>query len=113
LSDSIRAHDTACRYGGEEFALILPDTDAAAAAQLCERIRITAAALEFPRHPALRVTASFGVTDQPFQASHAQPRAWIEAADRALYDAKQAGRDRVHLYDAATGGGAAALRLAV
>jgi diguanylate cyclase (GGDEF)-like protein len=110
LARSVRGDDSACRYGGEEFALILPGTAATAAAQLCERIRAAAAALEFPRYPGLSVTASFGVADRPVTPGSNSNAAWIEAADRALYDAKQSGRNRVHLFTET--GGVSALKIA-
>jgi diguanylate cyclase len=89
---ALRQHDVAGRYGGEEFAILLPGTDAAGAAPLAERLRrrIASAALE-PRL-GLRATASIGYASlAPLDASHVT---WIDRADRALYRAKDAGRNR-------------------
>jgi len=91
-----RFGDVVARYGGEEFAAILPHTDAADAAAWAERVR---ARLE--REPVrwlgkvVRVTASFGVASAPAHAGNAGEL--IEAADRALYLAKQRGRNTVVL----------------
>ncbi len=88
-----RADDLVARLGGDEFAMLLPNTDAKRAAELAERLRerLSRVALE-PRGSSLRLTASFGV------AGGESPRdleLLTQAADRALYRAKQAGRDRV------------------
>jgi two-component system chemotaxis family response regulator WspR len=94
-----RPGDCAARYGGEEFALILPNTDANGAKHVAENVRARVQALALP-HPARNdelniVTASLGVvTALPHQGM--TPMAMIEAADAALYAAKQAGRNRVH-----------------
>jgi diguanylate cyclase (GGDEF)-like protein len=94
MAGLVRASDVACRYGGEEFVLILPDStkeDALRKAQaLCDAVRATAI-----KHDgeAIRVTASFGVAAWPGDGHEAV--ALVEAADRALYDAKRAGRDQV------------------
>ena len=91
-----RASDIACRYGGEEFAIILPRIGAAEAGTVAQRIREELAGRTWPEQPDLHVTASFGVCDL---AMCMQPTAacMIALADRALYDAKQAGRDCVRL----------------
>lgn len=111
LKAEMRKYDIACRYGGEEFALIIPGSEASEAAGLCERIRIATSELRWPRYPDMRVTGSFGITTCGVGSS-AQPSDWIEAADRALYSAKSAGRDRVHLFDDTLGTGNPPLRLA-
>jgi diguanylate cyclase (GGDEF)-like protein len=94
LSHSLREIDTAGRWGGEEFALVLPGTSTAGGAQLCERIR---QALERRRIPidgnrAISITASFGVAG--FRQAGSRERL-LEAADKALYRAKRGGRNRV------------------
>jgi two-component system, cell cycle response regulator len=96
--DVSREGDVVCRYGGEEFALVLRDTRHDPAVTLAERLRTEVAALEFwsGRKP-VPVSASFGVTasthfDDPAQVS---PGALVEAADAALYRAKSGGRNRV------------------
>lgn len=106
-----RPGDTAARYGGEEFAVLLPDTDEAGALCIAEKIRAAVQALQL-RHVASShhvLTVSIGVAitrDQAFATS----RALVNAADEALYEAKDAGRNRVLRYRAvaqAPQGGAA------
>lgn len=93
--EEVRLFDIICRYGGEEFALILPQTGLRIAVTVAERIR---ACLQ--RNPVrvddleFNVTASFGVA-QYQQGSDLSPQALVEMADRYLYEAKQQGRDRV------------------
>lgn len=104
LGQEIRTYDIACRYGGEEFALILPGANVMEAAGVCERIRKALESRVFRKYPNMRVTGSFGVTDRPITGAN-DPAGWIEAADRALYSAKQGGRNRVHAYDDKLGAG--------
>lgn len=90
-----RAGDLVARYGGEEFAVLLPDTDRAAAMALAERLRATVAGLGLPNPgaPGGRVTVSVGVATLPADPT-ALPAALVAQADRALYAAKRAGRNR-------------------
>ena len=92
-----RASDHAARYGGEEFAVILPHTDAAAAAVAAEKLRAGIAQLALPHATsgvAAFVTISVGVaTLIPARTSQASDL--LAAADRALYEAKESGRNRV------------------
>ncbi len=84
----------AARMGGEEFLLILPDVDAAEAARRCEQVRLRIRAHDWePVAGALPVTASIGVTTVP--DGRGTPSALLSRADRNLYAAKRAGRDRV------------------
>ncbi len=98
LRDSVRrTGDLVARYGGEEFAVILPNTDALGAIYLAENIRSAITALKIP-HAASAiadcVTMSIGVsTIIPTHENDYQ--SLIDAADRALYQAKSQGRDRV------------------
>lgn len=111
LKAELRRYDVACRYGGEEFAMIVPSSDAESTIGLCERIRTTLENMTWPRYPDMRVTGSFGVCTG--DARHMRgPSDWIEAADRALYSAKGAGRNRTHVYDGESGTGKPPLRLA-
>jgi diguanylate cyclase (GGDEF)-like protein len=106
LGQYVRTLDTAARYGGEEFVLILPETQAEAACGAAERLRELVAQLPLtPDHTAARVTISLGVAVVPM---HGQtPAELVEAADRALYAAKRAGKNRSCLYQAATAPGIA------
>jgi diguanylate cyclase (GGDEF)-like protein len=97
LRDFSRDIDAPARYGGEELAVVLPQTDSEGAEQLAERIREAVERLEVPRVDGgagtLRLQASFGVASLP---ENAVDRAGlIAAADAALYRAKRAGRNRV------------------
>lgn len=94
LTDTLRKEDIACRYGGEEFALLLRMAPASKAKVVIERLRETLADIVWPRHPERRVTASFGIVDNHIVAS-TKPELWVEMADRALYRAKSEGRNRV------------------
>lgn len=100
-----RPGDVVARHGGEEFAVLLPETDLSGAIERAEQIRQGIEDLAFPHEavPLGRVTASVGVavtTPAPGQ----RPETLIEAADLALYRAKTQGRNRV-----AAGGGAVEL----
>ena len=91
LAKSTRPYDVVARYGGEEFVLMLPGTDQAEAVARAEDLRAEIARSDLPGMDA-RITASFGV------ASFADrgPGRLMRAADDALYEAKRAGRNRVH-----------------
>jgi diguanylate cyclase (GGDEF)-like protein len=94
LRASARQEDTVCRYGGEEFILLLPRTSASEAGGLSERLRDNIANLALSHHDQpVRISASFGVADLAL-AAH---RPLVEAADEALYQAKRNGRDRVEI----------------
>ena len=90
---ALREEDLCARTGGEEFCILLPDTDADAARAIAERIRLMAASCRpCPEHPALTITASFGIAC--VEASDRSFDTVFSRADRALYAAKQQGRDR-------------------
>lgn len=97
ILSSGRGSDVACRYGGEEFGILLPSTTADEASEVAERFRERLAAERWPRHDDLRVTASFGVADGSSLPVGSKPSALVEAADAALYRAKEGGRNRVEL----------------
>ncbi|WP_227510302.1 GGDEF domain-containing protein [Marinobacter excellens] len=91
---SIRQSDSAGRYGGEEFGIILPETDAENARLICERIResIEKSTVETSAGN-ITYTISMGIaqlTDEP--ENYMQ---WMQKADEALYAAKESGRNRV------------------
>ena len=94
LRGGVRDIDVASRWGGEEFALVLPGTDADGAVQVAERIRRTLEqrTILTPDGAPLKITASFGVAAFPRAADAG---ALLAAADTALYDAKRAGKNRV------------------
>lgn len=89
-----REGDIACRYGGEEFAVIVPNTLASEAATIAERLCEALCWHRWPDRRDVRVTASFGVTDLSIAGIHTAA-ALVESADTALYAAKQAGRNQV------------------
>jgi diguanylate cyclase (GGDEF)-like protein len=102
LRNLSRELDAPARYGGEELAVVLPQTDAAGAEFLAERMREAVAALEVPRvrgSGTLTVTASFGVAAVPESALDRGEL--VAAADAALYRAKRAGKNRVERASAA------------
>ncbi|KUP22975.1 diguanylate cyclase [Paenibacillus sp. DMB5] len=95
---SIRVEDTFCRYGGEEFALFMPNTPAASARTVIERIQRQFADMAFQaKHELFHVTFSGGITE--IRASRDTPEGLIEDADQALYASKHAGRNQTTLYD--------------
>lgn len=98
VRDSVRAQDVAARLGGEEFALLLPATDAAGAVALAERLKAELAAAQIPlaEGGALTVTFSAGVALWRAEADEAS---MLRDVDRALYRAKAAGRNRVQVDD--------------
>ena len=94
LAKQARETDIVARYGGEEMALILPETDGWGAHAIAERIRKAVAAAPHPTDQgALRVTVSAGLATWPGSGDAAEQL--LDAADKALYRAKQGGRNRV------------------
>jgi len=98
LLATVRASDFAGRYGGEEFVLLLPDTGLDGALVLAEKVRREIELLDVPQIEGT-LTASFGVAVLPDHAS--QGESLLREADRALYAAKDRGRNRVHAAPAA------------
>jgi diguanylate cyclase (GGDEF)-like protein len=95
VKEHVRGEDVACRYGGEEFLLILADTPIETALQRAEALReqFKARTIKFGSQYLGTVTLSLGVARFPDDG--ATPQALIAAADGALYLAKAGGRDRV------------------
>ncbi len=105
VKQTVRENDHVCRYGGEEFCVLLPGIDAAAAAQIAERVRTEVearVAAETGLAGQREVTASFGVSDLGNGA--ADLAGLIDQADGALYESKEAGRNRVTVFRAAPAG---------
>jgi diguanylate cyclase (GGDEF)-like protein len=98
LKNSIkRTGDLVARYGGEEFATVLPNTDAKGALHLAEQMRLSVAKLSLPHDNSTVssfVTISLGIASL-IPGKNISPERIIELADRALYQAKQQGRDRI------------------
>ena len=92
----MRGADLACRYGGDEFCILLPETDGAGARALAERLRVELAALllDAGDDAALRTTVSIGIASYP-EHDAGGIKALLLRADQALHKAKRAGRDRV------------------
>ncbi len=95
ILSSGRASDIACRYGGDEFAVILPQTSAEEAMEVAERYRQQIEQARFTEHPNFSVSASLGIADLSAIAGVPTADALVHAADAALYEAKQQGRNRV------------------
>jgi diguanylate cyclase (GGDEF)-like protein len=105
LSEQLRSYDLAGRFGGEEFAILLPQTQEAQALRIAERLRTHVAGMTIPvgedaaTGPCVRLTVSVGVA--ALDRIGPELTELIAAADAALYQAKQAGRDQTRV---ATGG---------
>jgi diguanylate cyclase (GGDEF)-like protein/PAS domain S-box-containing protein len=98
LSARNRRGDFVCRYGGEEFVIVMPNMDVKTAYQRAESLRTTLNSLYIPYGRfTLSITISMGIASYP---SHGEDReAVLRAADRAMYAAKEAGRDHILTYD--------------
>jgi diguanylate cyclase (GGDEF)-like protein/PAS domain S-box-containing protein len=94
LRETIREVDYACRYGGEEFAVLLPQTTLDQATTIAEAIRVAVNACRFP---GFTVSASFGVAERCPQTL--DPQSLLNSADKCLYAAKRGGRNRVVRHD--------------
>ena len=104
----VRETDCVARYGGEEFVIVLPGLDALPASKMCERLL---ASLRNTSHElaggTLTVTASLGLATHGAGTPFASVAGLLEAADRSLYAAKRAGRDRMIRYEMKSAVGAA------
>jgi diguanylate cyclase len=98
LVANLRRYDQVCRYGGEEFVLMLPNTEPKQAVPIVDRLRrgLGELRIQLQTGEHVTVTASFGIAplipDQPIDAS-------IERADQAMYAAKRAGRNQVRIWE--------------
>jgi diguanylate cyclase (GGDEF)-like protein/PAS domain S-box-containing protein len=106
LQASLRTTDTICRYGGEEFCIVLPGADLEQAITTAMRARANIASVRLAgpgEDSACAITASFGLAAiDPEVVDFTQ---FIDRADQALYIAKNSGRNRVSVWDAQAGGG--------
>lgn len=99
LTEYLRPRDLLCRYGGEEFCLMLPEASLEGACAIAERLRQAMeerSAAGVSGNSTFTVTASFGVAS--FEADMPEVEDLIRHADRALYSSKQNGRNRVTFY---------------
>ena len=94
LKENFRGADVAARYGGEEFAVLLPQTSLEEANQIAERIRRQIERTDFPHRT---ITISIGIANCTADINSPEDLIW--AADRALYQAKDRGRNNVRIFD--------------
>ncbi len=94
LQAGVRNCDLVCRYGGEEFCILLPETDISKATELAERLRIIVQELRIRK---LAVTVSLGISS--LDAGPRTPQELLDQADKSLFIAKRSGRNRVVCYD--------------
>lgn len=98
VQSSIRMEDTFCRFGGEEFAVFLPNTDASSALTVIQRIQERFAAADFfAKNEIFHVTFSSGISEVT-EAENIADKI-VEEADQALYASKDAGRNQTTLYN--------------
>ncbi|HEX7812236.1 MAG TPA: diguanylate cyclase [Burkholderiales bacterium] len=97
LRATLRSHDLAGRYGGEEFGVVLPATQAEGSKVIAERIRRRVESTVLDARHGIRATISIGIA--AFAPEDADHVAWIARADRALYQAKAGGRNRALNHD--------------
>ena len=100
LKDAVRGADVAARYGGEEFSILLPETTNSEARVIAERIRQNVDQAEFPNR---KVTVSIGIAT--YSESLKTAVELVDAADKALYRAKEEGRNNVQIFDSALDAG--------
>ncbi len=99
MQKHVRANDTVGRYGGDEFAAILPDADISVAREVAERLRTVIENFSFPHSELVaggRVTVSVGIACYPLQAKNAADL--VRLADEAMYKAKRTTKNRVEVY---------------
>jgi diguanylate cyclase (GGDEF)-like protein len=103
LRSAVRRSDIPCRYGGEEFAVLLPQTDLASAVGIGERLResIETMMVEIDGKR-IMTTASVGIAAVRERVP-SDLETWIRRADQALYDAKQGGRNLVKIWEGCEG----------
>lgn len=99
LQVELRDSDVACRFGGEEVAIIMPETMTREGGLVCERVREALESLTWARHPDRQVTMSIGIVGSPGGAS-VDADEWLALVDEALYQSKRMGRNCITLRDA-------------
>lgn len=104
IRENLRESDMVGRYGGEEFAVVLPETDGTHAALVAEKLRAAIEAFGFQTaryplegEPAKHFTVSIGATSLPMP-QESEPEGLLARADEALFEAKRAGKNRVHRF---------------
>jgi diguanylate cyclase (GGDEF)-like protein len=94
MLNEVRPEDVCCRFGGEEFVILFPRVQAEVAYKIADRIRMR---MEFSENPiGARVTLSLGIAVFPENGN--DPATLFERVDRALYRAKQNGRNQIVVY---------------
>ena len=105
LVNNVRGIDLPCRYGGEEFVFLMPDTDKAFAGVIAERLREEISqepiAIEGQDGLEVTITVSIGVATTDASVENDTPQALLKRADQALYLAKESGRNKVVMDEAA------------
>jgi len=106
IKDNLRESDMPGCYGGEEFAVVLPETDAEHDAPVAEKLRAAIEAFDFqtnrfppPGEPAMHFTVSIGTASLPM-AGTPDSDVLMSLADAALFEAKRAGKNRMHRHGA-------------
>jgi diguanylate cyclase (GGDEF)-like protein len=98
LGRNLRQTDILCRYGGEEFAILLPETTIQTAKTIAERLRISISNYSFEvTKTTLHITISIGVSWM--HGDHAELDILLDRADEAMYQAKRSGRNRVCVFN--------------
>ncbi len=95
LSERVRSNDTLARIGGEEFAVLMPDTSVAAAREVCERLRDAVRSSPFELDDGQRETVTISIGFSDFSADMDSMSDLLKRADTYLYKAKSKGRDRI------------------
>jgi diguanylate cyclase (GGDEF)-like protein len=106
LRGAVRAIDMSARFAGDEFCIVLPETELGDAARIAERVRRSVCETEYSGEqgdPMARVSISIGISS--FSASRQSPLSIMDTADRALYQAKARGRNCVAIYEDAKAAG--------